>query len=240
MASYFGTDTGFSSITDNYLYLEVEDTDKIYNTDVTIAELKQRGYPEQLFEDNRILTDISQNKQSCLKNLKNSIIPTPNSSFEVTVYDLLSLYPELSECKKLVDSSSYKDELTKDRYTTFFAYTNQNSDVASLWLKRFNTVSPGKTTTGYQRELLKAHTASFTLDPVMLKGRLNDVFTRSEGNDIRIDGRYNPMYLYTNSKEFNGFSYNPPLLKINIIGFLACDNGVMYVIDRPIYPEIII
>ena len=239
MTSYFGTNTGFSGLTDNYLYLEVEDTDTIYNTDVTISQLKQRGIPEKLYEDHEILTDISQNKQSCLNNLKNNINPEPNSSLPVTVYDLLSLYPELSICKQLVDSASYKNELTTNRYTTFFAFTNQNADVASLWLKKF-TVSPGKTTTGYQREFLKAHTTSFTLDPILLKGKINDIFTRSEGNDIRINGKYNPMYLYTNSKEFNGFSYNPPLLKINIIGFLACDNGVMYVIDRPIYPEIII
>lgn len=237
MASYFGTDTGYSSIANNYLYLEVTDSDKIYNYDITTQQLRQNGIPENLYENGSVLADVTMRNNNCSLNLLDSYTPTPESSKPTTIYDLVSLYPELSECKKLVDSSGFARELSQHggphKYTTFFAFTNENAGLAAIWLKRFNTL-------GYQRELLKAHTCNFVAEPVLFKGKKTKIFTRSEGNELYVDGQAIPMYFYSDAKELNGVTYSPPMLKVNIIAFLTCDNGALYIIDRPFYPRIIL
>jgi hypothetical protein len=237
MASYFGTDTGYSSIANNYLYLEVTDSDKIYNYDITTQQLRQNGISENLYENGSVLADLTMRNNNCLNNLEQVYTPTPESSKVTTIYDLLSLYPELSECKKLVDSCNFERELSQKggphKYCTFFAFTNENAGLASIWLKRFNTL-------GYQRELLKAHTCNFVAEPILFKGKKTKVFTRSEGNEVYVNGQAIPMYLYSDAKELNGVTYSPPMLKVNIIAFLTCDNGALYIIDRPFYPQIII
>jgi len=237
MASYFGTDTGYSSIANNYLYLQVTDSDKIYNYDITTQQLRQNGIPENLFENGSVLSDLTMRNNNCMNGLMEEYTPSPESSKVTTIYDLLSLYPELSDCKNLVDSANYAKELSQysgpHKYCTFFAFTNENSGLASIWLKRFNTL-------GYQRELLKAHTCNFVAEPVLFKGKKTKVFTRSEGNEVYVNGQAIPMYLYSDAKELNGVTYSPPMLKVNIIAFLTCDNGALYIIDRPFYPQIII
>ena len=237
MASYFGTDTGYSSIANNYLYLQVTDCDKIYNYDITTQQLRQNGIPENLFENGSVLADLTMRNNNCSRTLMDEYTPLPESSKITTIYDLLSLYPELSECKKLVDSADFKKELSQHssphKYCTFFAFTNENAGLASIWLKRFNTL-------GYQREFLKAHTCNFVAEPILFKGKKTKVFTRSEGNEVYVNGQAIPMYLYSDAKELNGVTYSPPMLKVNIIAFLTCDNGALYIIDRPFYPQIII
>ena len=66
------------------------------------------------------------------------------------------------------------------------------------------------------------------------------LFTKSEGNELFVNGKAIPMYLYADSKNLNGVSYSPPMIKNTIIGFLTCDNGALYIIDRPIYPDMIL
>jgi hypothetical protein len=237
MASYFGTDTGYSSIANNYLYLQVTDCDKIYNYDITTQQLRQNGISENLYENGSVLADLTMRNNNCLNNLEQAYTQTPESSKVTTIYDLLSLYPELSECKKLVDSCNFERELSQKggphKYCTFFAFTNENAGLASIWLKRFNTL-------GYQRELLKAHTCNFVAEPILFKGKKTKIFTRSEGNELYVDGQAIPMYFYSDAKELNGVTYSPPMLKINIHSFLTCDNGALYIIDRPFYPRIIL
>jgi hypothetical protein len=65
MASYFGTDTGYSSIANNYLYLQVTDCDKIYNYDITTQQLRQNGIPENLFDNCLNATDFTNCFNSC-------------------------------------------------------------------------------------------------------------------------------------------------------------------------------
>jgi len=237
MASYFGTDTGYSSIANNYLYLQVNDCDKIYNYDITTQQLRQNGIPEDLFENGAVLADVTMRNNNCAKSTFDTYTPPSESSRITTIYDLLSLYPELSECKKLVDSANYARELSQHsgphKYVTFFAFTNENAALASIWLKRFNTL-------GFQREFLKAHTCNFVAEPILFKGKKTKVFTRSEGNEVYVDGQAIPMYLYSDAKELNGVTYSPPMLKVNIDAFVTCDNGALYIIDRPFYPRIVI
>jgi len=38
----------------------------------------------------------------------------------------------------------------------------------------------------------------------------------------------------------NGITYSPPMIKVNILGFITCDNGALYIIDRPFYPQIVL
>jgi hypothetical protein len=227
-----GTDSGYASITDNYLYLNVNDSDRVYNSNISIGQLQRENIPEDFFEDYRILSQLTQANMECRSTIPQLTFQDPVSSTKATIYDLLSTYPELSECKKLVDSAGYGPELMKP-YTTFFAFTNKNAGLASLWLKQFNTL-------GYQRELLKVHTLPFTAEPDMLKNRVIKLFNKSEGNELYVNGKAIPMYLYADSKQLNGVSYSPPMIKNNILGFLTCDNGALYILDRPLYPDLII
>ena len=160
MTSYAnGTDSGYSSITDNYLYLNVNDSDRVYNSNISIGQLRNEGIPEELYEDPRLISLLTYSNQSCLK--QTTIPNLPESSTYSTIYDIISTYPELSECKKLIDSSEYQINLQQPN-TTFFAFTNKNASLASFWLKRFNTL-------GFQRQLLKAHTLDFIAEPILLK-----------------------------------------------------------------------
>jgi hypothetical protein len=237
MTSSFGTDTGFSSISDNYLYLNLNDNDKIYNYDITVGQLRKNRVPEQLYENQSILANLTMDNYNSYRSLIEHTELTPNSSIPTTVYDILSLYPELTECKKLVDSCGYNKELSyvdsPRKYLTFFAFTNENAGLANIWLKRFNTL-------GYQREFLKAHTTDFTADPILFKGRKVKINTRSLGNELYANGQTNPMYFYSDAKDFNLLTYSPPMIKVNILGFITTQNGALYIIDRPFYPQIIL
>jgi len=237
MTSYNGTETGFSNISDNYLYLDVNDSDVIYNSDISVGQLRKNGIPEELYENGSVLSNLTIRNFNNANALLQAAPRTPVSSTKTTIYDLISQYPELSECKRLIDSASYQHMLThlgpQNTHTTFFAFTNENAGLASIWLKRFNTL-------GYQREFLKAHTTSFTADPILFKGKIIKIFTKSEGNDLYVNGRAIPMYFYTDSKELNGITYSPPMIKVNILGFVTCDNGALYIIDRPFYPQIVL
>lgn len=221
-----GIDTGYQSIANNYLYLNVNDSDRIYGTDVTIGDLQKIGVSEELYNDRTFISNlIRQNSQ----NRYNITLKEEPSS---TVYDVLSSYNELSDCKKFIDSANYGNEL-RSRNTTFFAFTNANSKLADEWVDQCGSSS-------YKTELLKAHTLGFIAEPSFLKNRIIKLFSKSEGNELYVNGQAKPMYLYDDNKELNGVSFSNPLLKNNITAFITCDNGLLYVIDRPIYPQIVI
>lgn len=123
MTSYAnGTDSGYSSITDNYLYLNVNDSDRIYNSNISIGQLRNEGIPEEFYEDPRLISQLTLANMNCLKNI--NVEKSPISSSISTIYDLISQYPELSECKKLIDSADYQRDLQKPN-TTFFAFTDK-------------------------------------------------------------------------------------------------------------------
>ena len=233
MTSLIGNNTGFYDISDSYLYLDLNSTDKIYGTDVQYEQIKSAGIPERLAESDLLLKIIENRKEECVKNIPLNVISKTEASKKVTVYDLLSEYKELSQCKRLVDMAEWGNILKESRYVTFFAFTDDNAGLAALWLKRFNTL-------GYQREFLKAHTCSFVAEPYLFKGKKLKLQTLSDGNELYADGTKGKLYFYSDSKVLDGISYAPPQLKVNVKGFLSCENGVLYIIDRPFYPGIVI
>ncbi len=233
MTSLIGNNTGFYDISDTYLYLDVNSNDKIYGTNVQYENIKSAGIPEKYAESSLLIDLIEKRKDECVKNIPLYITPKTEASKKVTVYDLLSEYNELTDCKRLVDMAEWKNMLKESKYITFFAFTNENSALAALWLKRFNTL-------GYQREFLKAHTCNFIAEPLLFKGKKLKLYTLSDGNELYADATKGKLYFYSETKVLDGITFAPPQLKVNVKGFLSCENGVLYIIDRPFYPSIII
>ena len=119
MTSIFGTDSGYSSISNQhlYLYLASDAGGKVANTDVDYCSFFQQGirddgmilgreYDNDLLKK-QFIDNLSNFQKQCSENLSLSKPVKPVSSKRVSIYSIMSEMPFISETKKLVDSSNY-------------------------------------------------------------------------------------------------------------------------------------
>ena len=153
MTSIFGTDSGFSSISNNhlYLYLASDRGGKVGDTNIDYCSFFQQGirddgmilgkeYDNDLMKK-QYIDDVSKFENQCSQNLQLSKPVKPVSSRRVSIYSIMNEMPYISEAKKLVDSSNYSVLLdscfygSNDSYspTSIGIYKNGSSvkDVAS-------------------------------------------------------------------------------------------------------------
>jgi hypothetical protein len=139
--------------------------------------------------------------------------------------------PSLKGCLDLVKASSYGSTLNEGK-KTFFAF--ENTDIAHMFLDKYN----------HQvyviRELLKANTLNFPVNPSQLVKRKVKLTTMSDSNYLYADGRGKQLVIYIPNSQFN--YYNMPKQDITILvkGYVETDNGWLYILDVPIIPQIIL
>jgi len=129
MTSVFGTDSGFSSISNEHLYLYVANGGgKVANTDTDYCSFFQQGIRDDgmiLGRENendllkkKYIDDVTNFQKSCSQTLNLNKPNIPVSSKRVSIYSIMREMPYISETKKLVDSSNYSILLDSCFYGT--------------------------------------------------------------------------------------------------------------------------
>ena len=235
MTSVFGTDSAYYGIANNHLYLNITDdfnpqANSYYSSMQTKGASDEDTTAYQKYTDKwnpSIFAAIKQYDNSCKNNLSR-IAPSLNKT---TIYSVMEKIPSLKGCLDLVKASSYGSTLNEGK-KTFFAF--ENTDIAHMFLDKYN----------HQvyviRELLKANTLNFPVNPSQLVKRKVKLTTMSDSNYLYADGRGKQLVIYIPNSQFN--YYNMPKQDITILvkGYVETDNGWLYILDVPIIPQIIL
>jgi hypothetical protein len=242
MSANSGYNTGFSSISNDHLYLYVTN-DKLFNTDIEYANLYSRNIVDDESKEIEKVLPYQINKELSNIQISNSIQQnsTPNKQ---TIYDIISQTPELSEIKNVIELSggfkTYLSENSEPQGITFFAPINGYSKEIFNYLNKNIEMYPEYKTSSIQ-ELLKAHTTNFSIDPSRLVGVKNKIFTLANGFVFYTDGTKNDkinIYLHSYiNYHFDKMKENKiiPMLK-----YIKTDNGSLYIINGILTPDIVI
>jgi hypothetical protein len=245
MTSVFGTDTGFYDISNDHLYLNLNDSDKVFNSDLSYCTLKQNGLTDTNMILNResenpllnqqYLRDIAKYEDNCKSSLIRNKSAIPISSKKVTIYSLISEMPYLSENKKIIDGSMYYDVLNNtDTPITYFAFDNDATEVAHEWLQQYNTVY-------HTREFLRANTLPFGLNPSTLVGKKIELTTKSQNNKIYMDGTGKELFVIMRNDILRNYEYYNNEIRIKVKGWIETnDKCWLYVLEAPIIPTILL
>jgi len=242
MTSVFGSDSGFSNLANNHLYLYLTN-DKVTD-DLSYCNLFSKGIRDDkmiLYREkendllnNAFLDAAEKYNDQCRQtmSLKKPIVPT--SSKKVTVSTLLSEIPFLSETKKIVDAAMYHDVLSTDSgKITFFAFENDGAEFAYNWLAYFDDLY-------YTRQFLKANTLPFSLNPHSLAKRKVKLTTLLDNNYVYADGFGKDLVFYIQSNNLNNFTYSEEQVIIKVKSWIETQNGFLYILEKPILPTILI
>jgi hypothetical protein len=244
MTSVFGTDSAYYGLANKHLYLYltddvVKDTNTFYSSVITKGASDEdiTAYTDKYNSkwNPSIFTAIKQYDNNC-KNNFDKLSPISKASRRTTIYSILSEIPTLSECLKFINSSSYFNILndTSNTKKTFFAFENDGSNIANLFLQKYN----------FQvyaiREFLKANTLDYPVPPTQLVKRKVKLTTLSKSNSIYADGRGNQLVIYIPNNNFNYYSFSKQEITIMVKGYIETDNGWLYILEAPIIPQIFI
>jgi hypothetical protein len=260
MTSIQGTNTDFSSIANNWLYLNTDGSDRDYLTDVSVdyfIHLANINEPDtvSIKEREKVLEKyLTYNKT--LDSLK-PYADLNGVPKRVSFMDLLNTLNQqyqfkLSHYIALLKETNYGPTL-KNNYNgmTLFVFKNDYYEEVEEWLKglRPDRWDHPKNSLPYMdqnlKELLKYHTLNFKLYPSQLTGRKVQVGTAlseyiSAFNKIEIESVYGRLYINLN-KDYDlnhgGVGFYPSKTnRILIEKVVECDDGIIYIIDKPLIP----
>jgi hypothetical protein len=247
MTSFQGTDTSFYAIDNNHLYLNLNSYDKVPNTDTNYCNFYQYGirddnmilgkeYQNDLF-NKKYIKAITNHTNECKSSLMLNQPRVQTSSKKVNIYSLLSEMPFLSDTKNIIDKGLYKNILTESNPLTpitFFAFDNDSSQIAYEWLKSHDTKY-------YIQEFLRINTLPYALPPSSLVGKIIELKTKSEGNNIIANGIGEKLTIKIKSHELRNFDYEPYHIEIDVKAWIQTDNNSwLYILESPILPYIIL
>ena len=149
MTSNFGTDSGYSSISNQhlYLYLASDGGGKVGDSNVDYCSFFQQGirddgmilgreYENDLLKK-QFIDNVTNFQNQCAQNLSLNKPVKPVSSKRVSIYSIMSEMPFISETKKLVDNSNYSIFLdscfygSDDGYSPLSLYNKKDIPKAS-------------------------------------------------------------------------------------------------------------
>ena len=114
MTSVFGTDSSYSGLSNEHLYLNLTSNDIVKETNTCYSSLIQKGASDEDITsytdkyNNRwnpsIFAAIKQYDSDCKNNFEKAIQPTTNKT--TTIYSVLSEISTLSECLNYINTSS--------------------------------------------------------------------------------------------------------------------------------------
>lgn len=263
MTSIQGTNTDFSSIANNWLYLNTDGCDKDYLTNVSVNFFKYMGNVDEPDTVSIQKRKEVLNKYLSMENTIDTLSEYKDKNYSgikpTKVYDLLQILNQkyggnLSQFISIVDQTKFKDILENNyNGTTFFVYKNDYASNIKQWLIDLNPTdwTPSNRSLDFQyrflRELLKYHTLNFKLYPSQLVGKKVQLATQisdsiSTFNKIEIEDVNGKLYINLNQEyelEY-GVGYYPDYInRILIEKVVACDDGLIYIIEKPLIPTVI-
>jgi len=164
--------------------------------------------------------------------LKNQPTDALSHSAPFSVYDALGKFPELSKFKSLVDEVGYGKLKDFQFKVTLFAPINDLFD-ETLWYTyniAFTKVALVET--------LRYHILPYLLLPYQLKDRKLRLRTDLEKRTLNTDWTNGKM-VFMNPLNYDDDTSPNRLFprsnwEVNCLGIIRCDNGIIYVIDRPL------
>jgi hypothetical protein len=246
MTSLFGTDTSYSAMNNDFLALNLDDSDYIWGTGRGITSGEPIKYSNFIHglkktdgdEDNfNYLQDYQTIRKTGLTYLKDNTKPKDPSIR--TVYEVVRMFPQCSEFVKLLDQSNwdtYAKTYDANSKVTYIVPTNRAIlDAQSSW---FHMSDPKMI-----KELLKAHTLNFALPFDSILGKTLEVYPLRESFSFYVDGtgKFSPnITFYQKSVGLKNYEYPTPTQRYPLIKTFETDNGMVYVMDGIFSPSILI
>jgi hypothetical protein len=241
MTSIHGTDSSYYSIANEHLYLNLTDEkvgNAYYSDIMSIGGTDDdiTAYSEKY--NSKWNPSIFKAVENYDKDCQNGLLtPIMKAEKRTTIYSIMKSIPSLKQCSKLVDDSYFyntlKDTNGLHKYT-FFAFEDAGMEVANSFLRNY------RYETYAIRELLKANTMFFPLNPSQVVKRKLKLKTLSDNNYIFADGRGKQMVIYIPNTTLNNYNMPNQDIILPVKGYVETDNGWLYILEAPIIPQIII
>lgn len=243
MSSSSGFDTNYSSIGDIHLFLNITGaSDKEY--EFTSGSTGKPMYNWRQFMDYVLYNKTPQRVDTQIEVLANGLNEqnkqgkpdsfSINHNVPFTVYSALQLYPNLSKFKKFADYIGYgKLKDMESKVTLFVPVDNEKFD--EYFWNLFNVMWSSSTAV----DTLRYHILPYLLLPWQLQDRKLRLRTDLEHRQLDTDWTKGKRQLLNpiTCGEFQADWFPKRDWEVNIIGVIYCDNGIVYIIDRPlIYP----
>lgn len=275
MTSLFGADQGYQAVANDFFSLSLTPTDILFGSNYASIEgqpvipeginYASLVYNEQLVDGEELNPKIVGRFASKINELKTqtSKLAKKPESEEPSLYEVLSMFPQLDMMKEIVDVSKFQNVLQQsDKKMTLVVPTN---DVLKRsihkWLRlrgsspysepatydeplqpyshKFVPSELGLPDTYYLRDLVKAHTLPFELRPMDLMGRKLEVYTMQSTFSFIVDGTgkiNSALNMYQKPLSILNYEYPLPIDRFKVLKIFEARNGVMYVIDGVFYP----
>ena len=246
MTALNGYDTGFSSISENYLYLAPSCTDTVYGTSVNYCDLaRTTGMWDGQESNPNVLKRYSNAQQREYNYMQANKQSVKEGDTKTSVIDLVSKHPRLKKYNQILNMCP---DLKKNLHESFFVTLFAPNDAAfsrANWIKQLknDSVFGLNVYNARARTLLKSHALDFTLSQEVLLGRNTMVNTMNEPYTFLIDGTGNiskNLVVYNTPTVLrDGIKYPNPYNMYNILESYIVENGVVYVIDGVLEPFVI-
>jgi hypothetical protein len=254
MSSLQGTNTDFSSLAGNFLYLTTDPEDKEYYTNIYQKTFKYFGMDEPdrtTYNQKEKLLKIVLDEDKSLKSLQKFKQPDGATSI-LDAIKAVNINNSLSSVLYYIQSTEYDYVLKSKRVgnfkgITFFAFKNGSSKEINNWIDQWHPDRWNKDNSNkYIVELLKYHTLPFKLAPSQISGRMLELNTlldqyNSVYNKIRIEDVNGEIYINTSQNNIilDGQGYYPTSIdRIRVESVMESDDGIVYIIEKPILPII--
>lgn len=254
MSSLQGTNTEFSSIAGNFLYLTLNPEDREYLTNIEQKTFKYLGVDEpdrlSLEQKQKYLSDVL-TAQKTYETLEQYRVEDYRKSILDTL-KAINLNGYLSGVIKMIESTNYDYELKARRKgnvdgITFFAFVDGSENIINQWVSKWRPDTWNQDNSlKFKRELLKHHTLPFRLLPQQIQGKKLQVATLlsdyiSVYNKFDIETLNDKLYINysATNRLLDGEGFYPTSLdRINILQAINCTDGIVYVISKPVVPII--
>ncbi len=246
MTALNGYDTGFSSISENYLYLAPSCTDNIYGTSINYCDLvRTTGIWDGQEKNPRVLKGYSDAQQREYQFMRANTVKPQQGDTKTSVIDLIKNHPRLKVYNKILDTCpDLKSTFHESYFITIFAPNDQAFKNAN-WIKQLSNDSVFGLNRYNARaiKLLKSHALDFSLSQEVITGRNTMVNTMNKPYTFLIDGTGNiarNIVVYNQPTVLrNGINYPDTFPMYNIVESYSVDNGNVYVIDGVLEPIVI-
>ena len=238
---YSGVDTNFYSIADihedlniagagnqEFEFLSGSKGDQMYTWNQYMNYILFNKEPERVKDQVKSVTNAL-NIQQKTENINNV-----DRTVQLSINDALAKLPQLSKFKKFTDYIGYGKLKDFSSKITLFAPVNDHYDEHMWYLYNVSWTSSTAIDT------LRYHILPYLLLPWQLRDRKLRLRTDLQNRTVDTD--------WTNGRTqlINPLSYNEQPgdwfptkdWEVNILGMVECDNGIIYIIDRPLkYPQ---
>jgi hypothetical protein len=231
-------DSAYQAIADDHLYLNLTDGLVPKADDLPYSNLYAKGLSDEYINSYTLDTNDRWNPSrfSAVKRMIDSCSSVEKMTKSRPIGDtdsdnfmFIKQLPVLSDCKQLIEQHNYSD-MVNQPHTTFLAFENGelSKSIQSIRSKF------------HIREILKYHTLPFELRPGQLVNKKIRMNTLSNGNVIFFDGRGSELNIYIKPSTLLYGTYPEEYERIKVKSWIKTDNGWLYILERPLFPDIVI